>query len=266
VTGHHEAGKAMTDCAFVEWSEGLNPTGTNWDVLREQIFSLRPDILVTNELPFGNWLPSSGPFDKNAALRSIADHERGLEALIALNVPSIISSRPAWAAQRLANEAFVLDRGRVHLLHRKQYFPDEDGWRESAWFEADGSGFAIYEIESLKIGVLLCTELMFNERARHYGRSGADLIVVPRATGYAHHLWKTAGAMAAAISGSYVISSNRVGQSPNSPAFGGCGFAFAPDGLLLAESSPERPLVAVKIDVAKSRRQKLQYPCYLMER
>jgi N-carbamoylputrescine amidase len=68
-------------------------------------------------------------------------------------------------------------------LHRKQYFPNEPGWFESEWYSGDGSGFKVADVLGLKVGVLFCTEAMFNERARAYGKQGASLIVIPRASG-----------------------------------------------------------------------------------
>jgi N-carbamoylputrescine amidase len=55
----------------------------------------------------------------------------------------------------------------------------------------------------VRVGVLLCTEAMFNERARAYGREGAELIVIPRASGRDIEPWKIAGAMASLVSGAY---------------------------------------------------------------
>lgn len=255
----------MTTCAFVEWPEGLEPAGGRWDALRQQVEALRPDILVTNEMPFGRWLPDADSFDADAAHRSVSLHELGINALAAIGVPAVISSRPVWAGDRLANEAFALASGRVTPLHRKQYFPEEAGWYEATWFRGDAGGFAVYELAGLKIGVLLCTELMFNERARGYGRAGAELIVVPRATGLANASWFTAGAMAAIVSGSYVVSSNRAGRAAAGPTFGGRGFAFAPDGNLLAETSTAEPVKIVVLDVTAPRRQKAEYPCYVAD-
>ncbi|WP_221938876.1 carbon-nitrogen hydrolase family protein [Mycobacterium sp. KBS0706] len=254
-----------TTCAFVEWPEGLEPAGARWDVLRRQIEALRPDILVTNEMPFGRWLPDADSFDADAAHCSVSLHELGIDALAAIGVPAVISSRPVWAGDRLANEAFALAGGRVTPLHRKQYFPEEAGWYEATWFRGDAGGFAIHEVAGLRVGVLLCTELMFNERARRYRRAGADLIVVPRATGLANASWFTAGAMAAIVSGSYVVSSNRVGDGAGGPAFGGRGFAFAPDGSPLAETSAVEPVKIIALDVAAARRQKAEYPCYVAD-
>ena len=256
----------MTRCAFLEWPEGLLPTSTAWDALRRQVVAAQADILITNEMPFGDWLPSAERLDRAAASKWIEQHDAGLAALSALGVPAVISSRPAWSGDRLVNEAFVLEGGKVRALHRKQFFPNEAGWYEANWFMADDSGFVLHDVAGLKTGVLLCTELMFNEYARHYGRAGADLIVVPRATGHDDHQWLTAGAMAAIVSGSYVISSNRVGRSAASPGFGGHGFACGPDGQILAKTSAEHPLMVIEVDAKMARRQKAEYPCYVIDK
>ena len=255
----------MVRCAFLEWPEGLEPCGAQWESISREIAAARPDILVTNEMPFGAWLANDRKFDADLAKGGIAAHEQGLKALQELRLPLVISSRPVWAENKLLNQAFALQAGRVLPLHCKQFFPEEAGWYEASWFRADDGGFVVHDLDGLKVGVLLCTELFFNERARYYGRAGADLIVAPRATGLEHHIWEVAGAMAAIVSGGYVVSSNRVGQTTGSPLFGGKGMAFAPDGHLIAQTSAQTPLVVVELDVEFSRRQKSEYPCCVSE-
>lgn len=251
--------------AFVEWPEGLASGDAQWQRASAAVAASRPDILVTNELPFGGWLADSGAFSDAEAEASILAHEAGLGALAALGIPAIISSRPVRHSSRLANEAFVLEDGRVRVLHRKQYFPNEPGWFEAEWFAGDESGFAVAEVLGIKVGVLLCTEAMFNERARAYGRAGASLIVIPRASGTHIGSWKIAGAMAALVSGAYVVSSNRVGTSEGGTEFGGGGFAYAPGGRLLAETDAGHPLRVLDVDSHVAAEAQRGYPCYVSE-
>jgi N-carbamoylputrescine amidase len=206
--------------AFVEWPDALSTTGAQWDELKDSVEAVRADLLITNELPFGPWLADSAVFSEDEANLSLRAHEAGLERLIDLALPAVISSRPVWNGRRLANEAFVLENGAVRPLHRKQYFPNEPGWFESEWYSGDGSGFGVTEILGLKVGVLLCTEAMFNEHARAYGKQAASLIVIPRASGVNIKSWTIAGAMASLVSGAYVVSSNRVGLSRGGTRFG----------------------------------------------
>jgi N-carbamoylputrescine amidase len=251
--------------SFVEWPEGLSIDNSHWSQLEDAVLAARPDILVTNELPFGPWLAESKTFSTDEANLSLASHERGLQGLIALNLPAVISSRPVWNGKRLANEAFVVQAGSIRPLHRKQYFPNEPGWFESNWYAGDDSGFALTEILGIKVGVLLCTEAMFNERARAYGRQGASLIVVPRASGVNIDSWKIAGAMASLVSGTYVVSSNRVGVSRSGTRFGGGGYAYAPPGRLLAETSAANPIQTLELDSDVCRLAQRDYPCYVPE-
>lgn len=255
----------MIRISFVEWPEALSTTDAQWDELKDSVSAAHPDILVTNELPFGPWIADSAVFSEDEAQLSLRAHEKGLEGLIELAIPAVISSRPVWNGNRLANEAFVLENGAVRPLHRKHYFPNEPGWFESEWYSGDGSGFGVAEIMGIKVGVLLCTEAMFNEHARAYGKEAASLIVIPRASGTDIKSWKIAGAMASLVSGAYVVSSNRVGRSGSGTRFGGGGFAYAPHGHLLATSTRANPVQTFDLDPKMPALAQREYPCYVPE-
>lgn len=163
----------MIRVGLVEWPDGLLPHGRAWEQIAAKLTVARPDVLITNELPFGEWIASRPVFDAAVAAASVEVHERGVEALLELGIPAIVSSRPVWERDRLANEAILIEAGKVRPLHRKQYFPEEPGWHETRWYGRTPSGFANAAIGGITTGVLLCTELMFNEHARAYGRGGA---------------------------------------------------------------------------------------------
>jgi N-carbamoylputrescine amidase len=254
---------------FVQWPEGLTAKSPAWDSIAASVAKAAPDILVTNEMPFGAWIARLSTYDRKLAAESVAAHEAGLEALKALPVPLVISSRPVWCEDRLANEAFALQKGDYRFLHQKHFFPAEGGWFETTWYRTGKPGFelASYSLPGgdIRVGALICTELMFNERARAYGKAGAELIVAPRASGRNPASWRTAAAMAALVSGCYVVSSNRVGPSDGGPVFGGTGFAYGPDTTPLGQTSTDEMLAVVEIDPAASRKQKSEYPCYVSE-
>jgi len=255
----------MMRIAFVEWPEGLATEGAEWSLLKGAIFAAGPDVLVTNELPFGAWLADSPTFSEHEAQRSIREHEDGLTGLMDLGLPAVISSRPVWNGKRLVNEAFALENGVVRPLHRKQYFPSEPGWFETAWYAGDDSGFRAAEVCGLRVGLLLCTEAMFNERARAYGREGASLLVIPRATGTEIETWRISAAMASVVSGAYVVSSNRVGHSKSGTHFGGGGFAYAPGGRMLALTNSTNPVQVFDLDTKLVESAQQSYPCYVPE-
>ena len=71
--------------------------------------------------------------------------------------------------------------------------------------------------------------------------------------------------MAAIVSGCYAISSNRAGIDQKGQEFGGGGWIFDPFGDLIAETSPERPVVSADLDLALVERAQQEYPCCVSE-
>ena len=151
-------------------------------------------------------------------------------------------------------------------VHQKQFFPQEPGFFEETWFDAERSGFEVVEYNGVRVGVLLCTELMFTEWARHYRRHGAHVLVSPRASRAPAGQLDTAARMAALVSGCYVLSSNRASdRAGRGPSFGGRGFAYSPTGELLAETSEAVPFACVNIDLKQVSEAQRSYPCYVRE-
>jgi len=255
----------MVTACVVEWPDGLVVGSEQWRACADAVCRLAPDILITNEMPFGAWLPKTLPYDHARAEAWAELHARSLAALGEL-APAVISSRPVVHGGRLANEAFVLEDGIYRVLHHKHLFPAEDGWQEEGWFAPAIPGFDTHVIAGLNVGILLCTELMFPERARALGRQGAHLIAVPRASGRSMSYWRTAGSMAAIVSGAYVMSSNRVGSADGTvPVFGGGGFAFDPSANPAGDTSEVNPALLVSIDRNVAEAAKAAYPVYVRE-
>ncbi|MHC4955180.1 MAG: carbon-nitrogen hydrolase family protein [Planctomycetota bacterium] len=251
--------------AFVELPDCLEPTSESWARFADAVRAAAPDLLVMNEMPFGPWISEEPDFDEAAAEASIEAHHAGLTALEALGVPYVVGSQPVRAEGGYLNEGFLLDRGAYRTAHHKYYLPEEPGFFEASWFGRRTRRFEPVRAGGLAIGFMICTDLMFNEWARHYRRSGANVIVAPRATEPYHARWMTAASMAAIVSGCYVISSNRSGPGRGAVQFGGKGFAFAPDGALLAETDAEHPVGCVELDLELVGRQQHEYPCYVEE-
>lgn len=252
--------------AFVEWPDGLAAHGPEWRDMAARLNNAHVDLLITNELPFGPWIAEHQPFDRTAADASVAAHAAGVAALKELALPAVLTSRPVWGEDRLLNEAVVLAGGRETVLHTKQYFPEEPGWFEASWYEAGPVAFNLTEVGDVRLGVLLCTDAMFNEHARNYGRDGASLIALPRAASTKTENWLLAGRMAALVSGSYVISSNRAGRTKSGTTFGGAGFAIGPDGAILMTTDASNPLLVVEVHPQRAANQRNAYPCYVAAR
>ena len=251
--------------AICQLPDGLAHDSLAWTRFVRRIERAQPDIVLLNEMPFGPWTSRHAHFDEYLAAESIEAHTQAMTALRELPA-TVIGSRPVRSHDRLANEGFVLADGKYRPVHHKQYFPQEAGFYESTWFAAGRAGFETFDVGGVRFGMLLCTELIFNEWARHYRRRGAHVIVVPRASGTTLDTWHTAARLAAIVSGCYVLSSNRVSARLDvEPLFGGAGLAYSPTGELLHETTDGLPLAVVPIDVELVRHAQRRYPCYVRE-
>jgi N-carbamoylputrescine amidase len=253
--------------AVCELPAELSPGSAEWTSFCDAGAREAPDLLLLNEMPFGSWISAGAEFDETAWKDSVRCHADGLARLQELGAKAVAGSRPNLLAGRRVNEAFVWTRETgLRGVHTKQYFPDEEGYYEARWFEAGPRHFAPTEVGGLSVAFLICTEVMFNEHARHLGRAGADVLLVPRAVGgETLDRWFVAMRMAAIVSGAYVLSSNRAGTDSRGQVFGGNGWIIDPFGDVVAATSPAAPLAVHGIDLAAVRKAKAEYPCYVEE-
>jgi N-carbamoylputrescine amidase len=185
-----------------------------------------------------------------------------------LPVRVVLGSRPVIDGGRFFNEGFVWQRASGYRgVHRKYYLPDEKGFWEASWSARGGYDFKVAEIEGLRVGFLICTELWFGARARDYARQGVHLLVCPRATPDAStDKWVAGGITAAVVSGGFCVSSNLNGPNIAGLPFGGAGWVIEPEeGRLLGRTSRETPLVTVDIDPARAESAKHTYPRYVRD-
>ena len=247
----------------VEMAAELQPGTDDWTALSSEIARLQPELLVFNELPFGPWLASRDQFDGAAWEDSVATHAASLEALPELGVPVIVGTRPADLGGRRCNQAFVWSHDADLIFpHTKQHIPDSPGYRETTWTEPGETRFEVVEALGLRIGFLICTDLMFTEHAREYGRQGVDLIVAPRAMPPgAAHTFDVALQMTAIVSGCSVASSNRGGRDSIGERFEGRGCIIDPLGKTVEQTSSHQRLVVHEISTEFSDWKKTVYPC-----
>ncbi len=106
---------------------------------------------------------------------------------------------------------------------------------------------------------MTCSDLWSMENAQSYGRAGVALIAVPRCMGLGTDKWLAGKRVAAVVSGSCHISSNRTGTR-GVAKFGGMGWVVDPDGQVLATTSRAKPFVTVEIDREAAEKAKKTYP------
>jgi predicted amidohydrolase len=229
---------------------------TAWEELIAYVRKQQSDLVLLPELPFYPWIVTTPQFDVQVWQMAQEAHEVMMQRLSELAASVVLGTHPLIEGELRLNRGFSwTPTDGYQGVHDKYYLPNEEGFYERCWFDRGRRDFRLARVQDMALGFLICSEVMFNEWARYYGRQGANIIAVPRATGD-HERWVVAPRMAAIASGAFVISSNRAQDR----VFGGRGLVVGPDGDVLASTSSLAPFATVDINLVESTRAKKTYP------
>jgi N-carbamoylputrescine amidase len=249
-----------------EMPDGWTETDAVWQALGAHLQSAASDLLLLPEMPFFPWIAGTAQVDPRRWDAAVVEHDEWIARLAGLPVPRVAASRPIVEEGRRLNAGFIWHHASgCHRAHTKYYLPDEPGFWEASWYQRGADHFQILEMDGIRIGFLICTELWFNERARAYAESGIHLLLCPRVTPAAStRKWIAGGVTAAVVSGAFCLSSNLRGPQAEGPALGGTGWIIAPEeGEVLGITTLRTPFLTLEIDLAEAERAKNTYPRYV---
>ena len=235
-----------------------------WDNLVQHVRFAESGLVVLPELPASSWFATTPHFDQSRWDAVVAAHERLMDGLPAFGSATVVTSiaETVDGERRNTAVAWTRETGLVRM-HAKTILPEEPGFHEQSWYVAGNVRPAVHQVGDVRVGALLCSELMATDRARWLGNDGAQVICVPRATTDQEY-WVVAARMAAIASGAYVLSSNRSGQgTTGEDTFGGRSLIVDPSGTVVGETSRGKPFATAEIDLAVADRAKRSYPRYL---
>ena len=239
----------------------------DWDQLVAHVEAETSDLVLLPEKPFYSWFAWTRQVDLAVWQAAVNAHDNWEIRLRELSPAIVLGTRPVNAGSRRLNEGFVWESEYGYrAAHSKYYLPDDEGFWEASWYDRGDGDFTSVQSSKALIGFLICTEIWFMERARVYGKNGAHLIAIPRATEKASlEKWLVGGRTAAVVSGAFCLSSNRVNREGQRGNWGGQGWVIGPDGEVLGLTSREQPFVTVEIDLREAECAKETYPRYVPE-
>jgi N-carbamoylputrescine amidase len=233
-----------------------------WAGLCRHAYRHRSELVLLPEFAFVDPVWESRVFDQERWAAALTASAAWLDRLAELRVDLVVGARPATIDGRPFNEGFLWSRHHgVRPLRRKWYLPDDPGSWEARWFDRGDPDFPAFRAGSVSFGLNICSELWALETCASYASEGVQLILSPRATAAATTArWLSLGVVAAVRSGAFSVSSNRVDSTG---ACGGFGWIIAPDGQVLATTTPEVPFATIELDLAAPAAARLGYPCSL---
>ena len=238
----------------------------DWEQLVTHVKWEASDLVLLPEMPFYPWVAHTSTVTPGVWEAAVEAHDRWMSRFNELAPETILGTRPVLMDGRRLNEGFVWHpKSGYRALHHKYYLPDEKKFWEASWYARGAPNFAPVRIGTIKVGMLICTEIWFMEHARSFARDRVHLLVCPRATPITStDKWIAGGRVAAVVSGAFCLSSNR-GHSPEQGTlWGGAGWIVDPEeGKLMGTTSPEAPFLSLDIDLKVAERAKKTYPRYV---
>ena len=245
-----------------------NPAGLeqDWLALIEHVTSENSDLVLLPEMTFHPWLAGTNQVQPELWQDAVSAHDHWLGRLPELAARIVIGSRPVVQNKRRLNQGYIWHSESGYTpVHAKYYLPDEKGYWEASWYDRGDPDFKVIQIDGIKFGFLICTELWFAAHARDYMLQGVDILVCPRATPQSSNdKWLAGGRTAAVISGAFCLSSNFNGPNIKGSEFGGRGWVIEPEeGSVLGVTSADQPFLTVEFDLETAQNAKNTYPRYV---
>lgn len=240
----------------------------DWEGLVSHCKLNESEIVLLPEMPFYLWIANQPSINNSLQIEAVKAHEKWLQRIEELGNVIVAYSKPLIKENKFYNTAYIWTKDTGHIkVHTKHFFPEEEGFYEETWFDREPNNFELIEINGLKIGFLLCTEIWFTQYARKYGLEGIDFLLCPRATGKSSiDQWVRCGQTSSVVGGCYSLSSNRSGVGEDGFNWGGTGWISQPmDGSLLGVTSNDVPFLTLDVDLEKSKLAKKEYPIYVKE-
>ncbi|WP_353235050.1 NAD+ synthase [Diaphorobacter ruginosibacter] len=182
-----------------------------------------------------------------AALHQIAEASAGLPGLaLVVGHPQGIAHEPGG---RCHNAASIIRGGRIEQTYAKQRLPNYEVFDEQRYFIA-GQGDCVFEVDGVRIGLLICEDAWHAEPAAAAARAGAQMIVCINASPF--HVGKSAereAQMRARVSetGLPLVYAHLVGGQ-DEVVFEGASFALNADGAT-AMRAPSFEEILARVDV-----------------
>ncbi len=225
---------------------------------------LGAEVAVLPELPLDRWIPAGPtPAGDDAEDPGGARQQRLVSAARASGIAVLGGAivRDPTSGERRNRALLVAADGRVLGHYDKNHLPSEEGFWETAHYQPGKQPPQVLHGLPMALGVQLCSDTYRPDGTLLLAASGAELVVVPRATPpETWWRWQLMLRANAIMSACWVVSVNRPAGEAGS-LVGGPSTVIAPDGTVVLETS--EPVAVVELDRAAVTAARRGYPGYL---
>lgn len=139
------------------------------------------------------------------------------------------------------NTAFVINsEGKILGKYRKTHLPQDNFFNEYYYFSVGNLGFPVFELDGIKVGVVICHDRHFPETVRAEVVKGAQIVFVP-SVAYFKEIWELELRAHAVFNTVYIAGVNRIGtEYPQQPEeYFGDSMVVSPMGEVISRGQGE---------------------------
>ena len=220
---------------FMQFSPNFGDVQVNLDKICEELNSVDADLVVIPELANSGYLFKSIDEVSELAEEIPGPTTERLQSLANDNQSHYIMGMPERAGDQFFNSAVFVGPSGVIGVYRKAHL----FYEEKLYFSPGDTGFSIFDMGDVKVGVLICFDHLFPEAARSLALQGAQIICYP-----SNLVLPTYGQLTTRVRAVenqvFTILANRSGKEDRGDkklTYTGCSQIVGPDGNVLAEAA-----------------------------
>ncbi|MBI5788136.1 MAG: hypothetical protein HZA78_04685 [Candidatus Schekmanbacteria bacterium] len=162
------------------------------------------------------------------------------------------------------NTAVLINQeGGIAGHYRKIHIPDFPLWWEKYYFNSGDSGFPVFDLGFIKIGIQICWDVFFPEGFRILALKGAEMVFCPTAAAcVTKNRWQKAISGHTVANNFYVMRVNRVGKEEKQ-SFYGNSFCTDPHGEVIGEAEDsDQSILLCDIDLDEVEKMRRCWPFF----
>jgi predicted amidohydrolase len=242
----------MLRVGYFQFSPVFGKINYNLKKVVQKLKDIHADIIVLPELPFSGYY-----FKDRNELISLAESIDRSSTLDTLKVLCrqqdffLVTGFAEKYLDKYFNSALLIrPDGRVHVYRKLHLFN-----KEKNWFDPGDTPLVVYDILSVKVGMMICFDWIIPEVTRVLSLQGADIICHP--SNLVLHFCQSAMITRCLENNVYAITANRFGKEKRAHGeicFIGKSQIVGPKGELIHRARTQREeLYIIEIDINMAR-------------
>ena len=160
---------------FIQFRPVFGRAEQNLKTIERFVSQRRADLLVLPELCTTGYAFASKSETRNLAEQFDGPSVTALKRIARENYVSLVAGFAELCKGKGYNSAVLIrPSGKINIYRKTHLF-----WNEKKWFSPGDTGFNVFKVGNVRVGLMICFDWIFPEAARTLALKGAQIICHP---------------------------------------------------------------------------------------